>query len=298
MTQSLRWRLMVAAACSIVAALALSGFVLMLLFERHVVRRVEHELQSYTKQLAASITIDGQSRPELATELSDPRFEQPYSGLYWQVAEGGKVVLRSRSLWDQSLRISGSAQGKSTGYRREESGPAGESLIVFQRDIFMAAGQSERALTLTAALDWSEVASARTDFLQDLAIALSLLAVFLLGASWLQIRVGLGPLSTIRSRINDVRRGSQRRLEGAFPNEVSPLVGELNALLDAQDESVTRARYGAADLAHGLKTPLTILQAECRALRSCGMPQAAAEIEEQVEHMRRRVERHLAIARL
>ena len=124
MMQSLRWRLLVAAACSIVAALALSGFVLMLLFERHVVRRVEHELQSYTKQLAASIAFDDQDRPELATDLSDPRFEQPFSGLYWQVAEAGKVALRSRSLWDQALHIAAVSGNGGENYRKRPGGPA------------------------------------------------------------------------------------------------------------------------------------------------------------------------------
>ena len=298
MTQSIRWRLAIAATLSIIAALTLAGFFLLVLFERHVARRVDHELSAYTKQLAASLTFDSGGRAELATDLADPRFQQPFSGLYWQIAEAGKSVFASRSLWNHTLATKAVVTAGSEPAAEPSTGPDGETLVVFHRPIVLEANGRDRAMVLTAALNRSEIIGARNAFLRELAFALGALAAVLIAAAWLQIIVGLRPLNLIRRRINTIRQGEDTRLSGDFPSEVAPLVTELNALLDAQEQAVTRARYSAADLAHGLKTPLAVLQAEGRALREQDMTAPADEIEQQVEQMRRRVERHLAIARL
>ncbi len=295
---SLNARLSVAAIVSIVFALSLSGFFLAVLFERHVLRRVDQELSVIIKQLATTLEIGEGGKPALATPLTDPRFERPLSGLYWQIETPEGVVLRSRSLWAQSLALPAFDKTKSTPARYEFVGPDGSIVIGRARAILLETPAGDRALRLAAALRRTEIDKARAEFTRDLIIALSLLAGALIVAAFIQIFVGLRPLKQIRERINDVRTGSSAKLEGAFPGEVQSLVEEVNALLSANDKAVQRARDSAADLAHGLKTPLAVLHAESHSLAERDQTQAANEIATQIEHMRERIERHLAVVRL
>ena len=108
---------------------------------------------------------------------------------------------------------------------------------------------------------------------------------------------GLVPLHDLRRRLNSVRDGTARSVEGRFPTEVQPLVSDLNALLTHQEQSVRRAQAKAGDLAHGLKTPLAILVHEADRAAAAGHPELADGIQEQIERMRRQIEYHLAHAR-
>jgi signal transduction histidine kinase len=116
-------------------------------------------------------------------------------------------------------------------------------------------------------------------------------------AGILQVRRGWFPINQLRSRLSRLREGHERRLEGAYPTEVQPLVGDLNALLDQRDESASRARATAGDLAHGLKTPLAVLAQEADRLAAEGQHDLSGTISQQVERMRRQIEYHLARAR-
>ena len=112
-----------------------------------------------------------------------------------------------------------------------------------------------------------------------------------------QVRRGLSLFSDLRSRLNHVREGRQSRLEGDYPSEVQPLVTELNELLSDREQRVSRALTKAGDLAHGLKTPLTILNQHAARAKASGQTELAAAITQQVERMRRQVDYHLAQAR-
>jgi len=91
---------------------------------------------------------------------------------------------------------------------------------------------------------------------------LVVMAAVLLVAAWIQIRIGLAPLNSVRRGVTDIRSGATRRLEQLYPDEVMPLVDEMNALLEAQEQTIERSRTWTADLAHGLKTPLMVLTAD------------------------------------
>ncbi|HWK79994.1 MAG TPA: HAMP domain-containing sensor histidine kinase, partial [Thermomicrobiales bacterium] len=134
-------------------------------------------------------------------------------------------------------------------------------------------------------------------FASDLAPSLSLLATILIAAAWIQVSVGLRPLDAVRRRLAQVRSGEAGRLGTAFPDEVRPLAAEVDHLLDEQEKAITRARTRAADLAHGLKTPLTVLSANAEELRARGDTCLADEIEAITAGMRRHVERELVRAR-
>lgn len=127
--------------------------------------------------------------------------------------------------------------------------------------------------------------------------AVSIVSVICLIAGLSQVRRGLAALTQLRARLSAVHDGRDRRVEGAYPAEVQPLVDDLNALLDHQEQMVRRAVAKAGDLAHGLKTPLAVLSHEADRAGAAGHADLAIAIGQQVERMRRQVDYHLAHAR-
>ena len=134
-------------------------------------------------------------------------------------------------------------------------------------------------------------------FIFEHATLVAVICAACLLAGLLQVRRGWSPINQLRVRLARLDAGSARRLDGEYPSEVAPLVGDLNALLDQREESVARARASAGDLAHGLKTPLAILLQEAARAEAAGQPDLAGAIREQVERMRRQVDHQLAQAR-
>jgi signal transduction histidine kinase len=124
-----------------------------------------------------------------------------------------------------------------------------------------------------------------------------LIAVFCMFAGIFQVRTGLLPFAKLRKRLAEVREGPDRKIEGTYPTEVQPLVNDLNSLLEQREQTVRRALAKAGDLAHGLKTPLTLLAQEAERAEAAGQHETAAAIGQQVERMRRQVDYHLAHAR-
>ncbi|MDR3493993.1 MAG: HAMP domain-containing sensor histidine kinase [Ancalomicrobiaceae bacterium] len=296
---SLRLRLIVAAVVFSAIAVAIAGSAMVILVNRHIERRVVYELRGHLDQLTARFVLNGDT-PEVRSDLADPRFDRPLSGLYWQIAEKGKPKVRSRSLWDQTLPEVGTELEDVGDQAFEAKGPRQQRLIAIARQVTLghAAEGGERTFSLVVAADRADIDQLTEDFALEAAAFLSALVVFLAIAGWLQVSVGLRPLSGLREMVEAVRRGRAERLSGAFPDEVIPLVEEVNALIDAQGRTIERARARAGDLAHGLKTPLAVIGSEARALRERGEMASAETIESEVIGMSRFVERQLARARI
>ena len=110
-----------------------------------------------------------------------------------------------------------------------------------------------------------------------------------------QVRFGLAPLKSISEGLAAIRSGKAERLEGNFPVEVAPLARETNALIDANREIVNRARTHVGNLAHALKTPLSVMMNEAARRAPNRWP---LKVREQTEIMRDQVARHLERARL
>jgi signal transduction histidine kinase len=295
--RSLRVRVLLLAALSIAMALGVAGFSLAIIFERHLAQRLEQELGIKLFELARTFSVDESGTPGVGAVLSDPRYDAPYGGAYWQVMDaGGSPVLRSRSLWDDVIP-SGESGGVAAEAAIERDGPGGSTLYVLERDVQREDGGEKRSYRLQVAVDHAELEGLRRSFAIDMAVALLGLGALLLVGAWMQAGIGLRPLRALRERLNAVHGGSAPRLVGEFPDEVAPLVSDLNRLLDRQQDLVSKARKRAGDLAHGLKTPLTIMSAEARRLDETGMHAAAETLREQVALMRAHIERELARAR-
>lgn len=294
---SLRFRLLAAAAASIVIALALASLGLVALFERHVERRFAAELESDLRQIIGSLTWSADVIT-VPTTLADTRFQEPLSGRYWQVSESERVVARSRSLWDGDLKLPEDTLRDVEVHQHTIKGPASATLLAVERAVTLPGPDLSSPLRVAVGVDRQEIISARNAFGRDLLPYMALLAIFLLAATWIQVSIGLRPLQTVRARLADVRAGRSAALGPDFPDEVRPLVAEADLLLEAQEAAIVRARSRAGDLAHGLKTPLTALEADAEELKSKGESELAADISELSQIMRRHVERELARARV
>lgn len=300
MTQhSLRFRLLVAAVISASAALVIAGFSLVVMFEHHVERRIGSELETYLNQITAAISATGNGRIAFTRNLADPRFNQPLSGLYWQIQDEERpTLLRSRSLWDNVIELPEDRLTPGAVHKHLLPGPAGQTLIVRERQIFLQSNNEERRIRIAVAVNERTLVEARNAFATDMLPYLAVMAAVLLMAAWIQIRTGLAPLDSVRRGVTEIRSGTKRRLERIYPDEVMPLVDEMNGLLEAQEKTIEHARAWTADLAHGLKTPLMALTADSQRLRNEGNTLIADDLDQLAEVMRRRVDRELVRARV
>ena len=297
--RSLRLRLLAFAAGVMAASLVAAWFGLNALFTRHLERRVAQELDTHLAQIAGGLRFDAQGEPSLAREPADPRFSRVYGGLYWQAADlTAGASIRSRSLFDAELPLPPDQLSPGALHVHESSGPAGERLLVHEQLILVPVGAADHEVRVSVAIDRTELDALEAGFARDVAPALGILGVVLLSGFAVQIGAGLRPVDGVRAGIAAIRSGAAKRLDVEAPAEIAPLVDEVNALLDAQDKDMARARDRAADLAHGLKTPLTALGADIERLRAKGETGIADDIAELAGRMRRHMARELARARV
>ncbi len=294
-TSSLGLRLILLACLSISVALIATTFVLNTLFHDFFEERIFSELDRDLIQLTANLSIE-QDGSISVEPLTNPRFGLPFSGLYWQAVEPEKQAVVSRSLWAGSYEFPvNPIAGQRT--RLEIDSNQGVPLLITGWTILIGEGDQRRAITLSVATNESEVIEATAKFRSAFILWLALMFLGLIIASWVQVRLGLVPLETLRKKVEQVRSGAKDKLEGPFPSEVQPLAGEVNELLALHETSLADARERASDLAHGLKTPLTVMQTIARDLRKVKQGEQADEIDTQVASMRHYIERELARVR-
>ncbi|WP_420409929.1 sensor histidine kinase [Hoeflea sp.] len=297
--RSLRLRLIAFAAIVIAAALIVTGFSLSALFSGHLERRIGQELDTHLNQLVGGLRIDANG-VSLVREPVDPRFAAVFGGLYWQVNDlTAGTTLRSRSLWDTYLEVPGDVLSPGETHVHDVEGPQGATLLTHETLIVLSAPDGDHRLRVAVAIDRADINALAAGFSRDLAPVLGLLGLVLMVGFLFQIREGLKPVHRVVAGVNAIRTGREKRLEqGRAPMEIAPLVDEVNSLLDAQDAAIRRARDRAANLAHGLKTPLTALESDIERLRERGETGIADEISDVAVRMRRHTDRELARARL
>ncbi len=287
-TRSIALRLIVGAVLWISVALTVSGFVLAGLFNDYVERNFDDRLSVLLESLVAAAELDVNGRLFLMRPPGEARFDQPFSGWYWQIDGASDVPLRSRSLWDETLRL---APGEEGSRRYSTAGPNGERLRLMQRHITLPGAETPYVVAVAA--DLAELEAEVAPFNVTLGWSLGILGLGLLGAVLIQVRFGLRPLHRMRAALADIRAGRRERLDETYPAEINPLAEELNALLSQNADVVERARTHVGNLAHALKTPLSLLNNE--AARAEG--RLGETVRRQVVVMRRWVDHYLARAR-
>jgi signal transduction histidine kinase len=295
---SLALRLFFSATTWTVVILVVTGIVLSSLYRSAVERSFDRRLGVYLRTLVADVATPDDTSEKFPQSLGEPLFELPLSGWYWQVTRldpNRPEVRSSRSLWDSTLPhledqgVSASSDGARQGY---VEGPEEQRLRLVERTIDL--GEEGRYLVAVAG-DAAEIDDETRSFDRALLITFTVLAIVLLLITTFQVSFGLAPLNRISQGLAAIRSGAAERLEGRFPIEIAPLARETNALLDANREIVVRARTHVGNLAHALKTPLSVMMNEATAR---GDDPFAAKVREQTEIMRDQVTRHLERARL
>ena len=281
---SLAFRLLAGAAVWSVAVLVVGGILLSALFRTTVQQAFDDTLDAQLQSLVAATTAGPAGTIDFQRPLADSRFEQTYSGNYWQI-DDARGRLRSASLFDTDLPAA------DLGYA-VAAGPDGQTLRIFSRDIVLP--EAAAPVRYAVAADLAPLRDQIRRFNGTLAWSLAVLGGGLLAAMLVQVRFGLQPLRRLRAALSDIRLGRADALAGNYPVEVAPLADELNAVLDANAQVVARARTHVGNLAHALKTPLTVLANEAASHSAAPL---ATVVDQQTRRMRDQVDHHLVRAR-
>src|SRR6201987_3792338 len=295
---SLATRLFFSATAWVVVILAITGVVLSSVYRDATERAFDRRLNLYLRTLIAEVATPDEPPDRQFQSLGEPLFELPLSGWYWQITrtDSDKADVRSsRSLWDKKLPkledhgAELSAAGIRLGY---VEGPEGQKLRMGEGAGGL--GADGKFLVDVAGDAW-EIFDETRNFDYYLGGTFIALSIVLVLTTIFQVRFGLAPLQRISEAIADIRSGRAERLEGEFPVEIAPLARETNALIDANREIVERARTHVGNLAHAIKTPLSVIVNEATAH---GADPFAHKVMEQTDIMRDQVARQLERARL
>ncbi|AMN41407.1 sensor histidine kinase [Rhodoplanes sp. Z2-YC6860] len=294
---SLALRLFLSATVWTTLILLVTGFALSGLYRNSVERGFDRRIGVYLKTLIADLASPDIPIEKTGQMLGEPLFELPLSGWYWQVTRLDRTkpeITSSRSLWDRTLpHVEPQAVPEPDGARKAYvQGPEDQRLRLVERDVDL--GDDGRFLVAVAG-DAAELDDEITAFNWAIATTFMLLAAVLLLTTLFQVRFGLAPLVRISRGLAAIRSGTAEKLEGRFPVEIEPLARETNALLDSNREIVERARTHVGNLAHALKTPLSVMMNEAAARPDDPL---AGKVSEQIGIMRDQVTRHLERARI
>jgi signal transduction histidine kinase len=297
--KSLAFRLFASAAAWTLVVIPVAAILLVSLYRQAVERNFDARLNVYLTSLVASTTAEGTPSPKEPANLGEPVFTIPFSGWYWQIKpleSAVRPLYVSDSLLDQQLDLpsqDGVTPDETLTRRSYAPGPDGQNLRIVEREI-RPGGSDSKPYSYAVAGDAGEIDADLAEFTTMLIVALALLGLGLVVATFFQVRFGLLPLRAIRQDLALIRSGEAERLEGDIPDEIRPLQQELNALIQSNREIVERARTHVGNLAHALKTPLSVISNEARTHKGA----LADKVVEQAEIMRTQITHHLDRARV
>jgi len=274
----------------IIVLLLGGGILLDRAITNQVERNFDEQLEYMLTAMIGSAEIDPFGDVWFNRVLGDQRFLEPSSGLYYQISGDGRETYPSRSLWDRSLVVNGGHSDNEPHFYDSDQFED-EPLRVVERSIILPGSETQW---------WFVVAESRAELNQEIAEirqivvwSFLVLGIGLLGMALLQIRYGLSPLRRVRAAIQKLRTTGENRITEPLPSEVQPLVQELNGLLAHSEKQAEEARTHAGNLAHALKTPLTVLTNAATAQS----PDLSEAVFRETRTMQRHVDHHLARAR-
>lgn len=254
-------------------------------------------LESSLLNLIAAAEFKGDTISMTVPALADPQFRAVLSGWYWQIQNtaDGQVIARSSSLAGETLRMPPTDRvplDSDFSRRAVIDAPRGTRVSAVEQRIVVGQPETDITFILTGSRDDLEAGVA--DFRRQIALYLSIFGLGLIAITMLLASYVMRPLRRIRIALQDVVSGDVDRLEGDFPTEVVPLVSEINTLIAANRRTVERARTHAGNLAHALKTPLSVLRNEA----GSGSDPLSQQVREQTASMERQIAYHLDRARM
>jgi len=291
---SLAFRLIAGASLWSAIALVVAGVILTSLYRDTVERAFDERLSVYLKTLVGNLATQAPGQLGDPGNLGEQRFELIYSGWYWQIRQvNGPVLLASRSLSTDTLDIANATSRNSVDGVEQATmeGPDKQQLRVLQRTITF---DVDHRYDVLVAGNASELKEEIADFRASVALTLAVFGIGLVASTAFQIRWGLRPLEKVRRGLAALRSGKEQSLDGPFPAEIEPLARELNALMASNQQIIERARTHVGNLAHALKTPLSVITNEARSDQG----RLSAKVGEQAEIMRMQINHHLDRARI
>ena len=295
-TRSLARRLLLASLLAAAVMLLMAGVLLFWMFRTTLERQFDARLEALLNGLLANVEQGEGGGIRLSRDLGDPLFRLPASGWYWQITpldDGADWILASRSLLEKRFDVhffDALPRQEDGGLHLTLPGPHGKTVRVLEQRLALF---GDARYSIIIAGDADQINRELVTFARVMALVFAVMGVGLLLTIFVQVRFGLRPLQVLHDEIADIRDGRRQRLSGDFPDEIRPVVDELNQLLRANREVVERARTQVGNLAHALKTPLAVLINEA-ATRDDDL---ARLVVEQTAHMREQVELYLDRAR-
>jgi len=287
---SLTSRMIGVATLWIVVLLGVGGLALDRVLSQAIVRNFDDQLEYVLNAMILAAEVDEVGEVRLTRGLADQRFLEPGSGLYFQISGGRFDPFRSQSLWDRRLRTQAVHHDEAV-HRYESTEFPDEKLRVVERDVILPGSPVRWRFQIAQARD---EADAQIDALRrTLVRSFGVLGLGLVMLAALQALYGLWPLRQVRRTLAAIRSGEKSRIDERYPSEIEPMTQELNALLEHNERQAAEARTHAGNLAHALKTPLTVITNAA----SAGDPDLADTVCREARAMQRQVDHHLARAR-
>ncbi len=299
---SLAFRLFAAAILWLLLVLPVTDWMLYSLYRQDVEATFNSRLADSNLALIDAANDSAKANKGVVTQpiaLDDPLFSSPSSGWYWEIEPMGTTAgarLASSSLLDGTLTMPPDAtQPSGLPYRIADSvGPDNGAIRLLERQYKIGSGDQTRSYRVIVTGNRAEIEWNVARFHNRLYYAFAVLAIGMIAAMALGIRYGLKPLGAIQKGLTDIRSGQAKRLEGDFPSEIVALQAELNALIQSNEDIIERARTHVGNLAHALKTPLSVITNEAADDKG----PLARKVTEQARIMRDQVQHHLDRARM
>ncbi|WP_165311579.1 ATP-binding protein [Vibrio ziniensis] len=282
---SIKNRLLLAATLWLSAMILAAGYLIPSMVKDYLIEDAQSQLRLSMDEITANLEADKTGRLSLSRRLSDPRFNQPYSGVYWSM-QIGEHAIRSRSLWDKTL------VEEQHSHKTIYKGAKDENLVVLTQTIYLP--EYSRPIQIIVGMDDSPIQETLTQVIGQLWIILALLFSGVLILISAQISWSLWPLGKMQKELALLRKGDQSTLSENYPKEVYPLVKDLNALLFHYQELLERARNHAGNLSHALKTPLSVIKNEVATLNE----ESKQVLQKPIELIQQHIDYHLGRARM
>ncbi len=280
---SIKSRLVLAAVVWLTAMILAAGVTIPTQVYNYMVDDTRSQLSVFMDEIAAQLEIDKTGHLSLAAQLSDPRFNRPYSGLYWSASTKTHLE-RSRSLWDKRIEYKE--------LDKDAYGARDEKLITLEKVLYLP--DYNGPIHVVVGIDEAPIKNTLQTLIGQLWLILGLLFAGVLTVILVQIAWSLSPLTKLQKELAELKSGNKTSLEETYPKEISPLISDLNALLFHYQELLERARNHAGNLSHALKTPLSVLKNEVRTLDAT----VQSRLDEPLNQIQSHIDYHLGRARM
>lgn len=292
---SLSARLLIVSLSWSAFALVATALVLVSAFRGTVEARFDETLSVHLSNLVGELAdLPDGPRTRAILDLGEPRFLLPLSGWYWQVQDAatGELTNGSESLVGDeiALPIAPGDVPALDALRADAMGPTGDILRLVARRVLIG---EVGWLVVSVGVERSSIEDDTARFAWRLGLVLGLFALTLVGVTFVQWRIGLRPLKKLGAELEAIQDGRSRQVGGRYPHEIEPVANALNDLIVANHATLERARQHVGNLAHALKTPISVMQND-----ATGQSPLALSVREQTMIMQRQVRHYLERAQM